>query len=310
METMPVTAVLEHSKWFLRQLEELDYRRNDNLDLTILKLQGDRERGVRLLFKELQKGPPDLIVTNATMASQIALEMTKGKGIAQVFVTVSDPVGAGLIKTIGIPTGTNITGRIHMISRKARIELVMNLLADYATRPPIKAGFIHSDYPSAVGDIKALIKESQVRKDIEFISQSVKYRSMPAGKAQMLDDVKEAVSKLNDRVDFWWEPSGPLGELNEYTDVLLRNSPHPVIMGTKKASVKAGAILHVTPDPEATGREVAILADAILQGTDPGTLPVTPPSGFDIGVNITSALKHKIIIPPEILTLAKGQVFR
>ena len=68
--------------------------------------------------------------------------------------------------------------------------------------------------------------------------------------------------------------------------------------------------MHITPNLEAAGREVALLADKILKGKDPGQIPVTPPLKFDLGFNLSTALKLKIVIPPDMLKLAGKNIYR
>jgi len=81
-------------------------------------------------------------------------------------------------------------------------------------------------------------------------------------------------------------------------------------MGQKMESVKLGALLHITPDLEAGGREAAKMVDAILKGADPGKIPVKPPAKFQLGINLTTALKLNIVVPPDILGLAGNHVYR
>jgi putative ABC transport system substrate-binding protein len=126
----------------------------------------------------------------------------------------------------------------------------------------------------------------------------------------MLADAKKAVDRLENKVDFWWEPSGPLGEVTAYTEMLLDLSDKPIIMGTKLKSVELGAILHVTPNWRAGGCELATLAASILEGRDPGAIPVVPPADFDLGLNIAACLENGIVPPLRILELAGESVYR
>lgn len=310
METMPVPVVLEHSRWFLTQLGEMGYKAGENMELVRLQPSGDRARAERLLKDALAQGDPDLVVTNATLASQTAARLLKGTAIPILFMTVSDPVGAGLITAVGVPTGTNITGKVHMISRETRINMVMELIGDTVLRKPVRMGFVHSSYPSSVGDLRALTASAESRDDILFIPFQVDYRKVPQGMPAMLKDAIQGIETIRDRVDFWWEPSGPLGEVGAYTKALLEHSSAPVVMGTKLESVKLGALLHLTPSIEASGRETAMLADAILKGADPGKIPVTPPTAFELGINLTTALENKIVVPPDLLELAGEHIYR
>ncbi len=81
-------------------------------------------------------------------------------------------------------------------------------------------------------------------------------------------------------------------------------------MGNNKASVQQGALLHITPDIEASAREAAIFVDAILKGANPGKIPITPPAKFQIGINLSTALKLDIVVPPDMLDLAGDHVYR
>ncbi len=308
IETMPVPAVLEHSKWFVKQLEELGYHDGKTLDLTIIKADGDRGKADKKLREELGKKRPDLVATSATLASQIARSLLKDTGIPQVFFTVSDPVGAGLIQKIGAPTGKNITGIVHMVDRRTRINMVMRLQKSCSQKKPARIGFIHSSYPSAKGDLKQLQMEAGNTGNIVFEPYEIEY--IPHDTDTMLKEVEKGVKSLEALVSCWWEPSGPLGEINAYTRTIIKNSKHPIVMGTKLNSVKSGALLHLTPGIESTGREAALIADAILKGQDPGKISVRRPQTVDLGINLTTAVKMKIVIPPDILTLAGENVFR
>jgi putative tryptophan/tyrosine transport system substrate-binding protein len=310
LETMPVPVVLKHSEWFVKQMNELGYIQGDNMDLVVLKADGDRNKAETVLKKAVGKQKPDIVVTNATLASQTAKKILEKTNIPIVFMTVSDPVGAGLISKIGVPTKTNITGKVHMIDRETRINMVMRLIRPAYKKKPVRIGFIHSSYPSSVGDLRDLSEVSKKRDDVIFLSYEVRYRKVPEGLPGMLEDTIEGIEALNDNVDCWWEPSGPLGEVAEYSHLLLTHSSHPIVMGTKLKSVELGALLHLTPKIETSGRETAIMVDAILKGAHPGNLPPLPPSDFDIGINLKNSLKHNIVIPPDLLKLAGKQIYR
>jgi len=310
LETMPVPVVLQHSEWFMKQMNELGYIQGDNMDLLVLKADGDRNKAEMLLTKAVDKQKPDLVVTNATLASQTAKKILEKTNIPIVFMTVSDPVGAGLISKIGVPSQTNITGKIHMIDRETRINMVMRLIGPAYKKKPVRIGFIHSSYPSSVGDLRDLSEVSKNRDDVIFLSYEVRYRKVPEGLPAMLEDATVGIEALNDNVDCWWEPSGPLGEVAEYSHLLLTYSPHPIVMGTKLKSVELGALLHLTPKIETSGRETAIMVDAILKGAPPGDFPPLPSSDFDIGINLKTSLKHNIVMPSDLLNLAGMQIYR
>ncbi len=77
-----------------------------------------RVKAEQLLRKAIAAKRPVLVVTNATLASQVARRVLEGSGTPMIFMTVSDPVGAGLIREIGVSTGTFVTGRVHTIDAR------------------------------------------------------------------------------------------------------------------------------------------------------------------------------------------------
>ncbi|MDM8517008.1 ABC transporter substrate binding protein [Desulfobacterales bacterium HSG16] len=310
METMPVPAVLEHSRWFQVQLKELGYENGKNMDLVVLKANGDRKLAETLLSAELAKGDLDIVVTIATLASQAAVKLLKGKDIPIFFFQVSDPVGAGLVERLNAPTGSNITGKVFTVNRQAKIEMILRLVDQTNVRKPIRFGIIHSSYPSAMGDIRDFKIFEKTRNDVVIVPCEITYQKVPDGLPSMLEQVKKGIIALDGKVDFWIEPLGPLGETLEYTSLLLTHSKIPIAIGTKLDSVKMGALMHVTPNMEASGREAALLADGILKGKNPGQIPVIPPSEFDLGINLTTALNLNIVVPPDLLKMAGKNIYR
>ena len=310
IETMPVPAVLESTRWFITQLKDMGYKEGTDISLTILKANGDRRRAETLLKNALAKDAPDVVVTNATLASQSAANVLKGRKIPIVFFTVGDPVGAGLIKKIGIPTGTHITGKVKSLPSKIRINIILRLVGQIIKKRPIRLGYIYPSYPSSIGDLRKLQKASEGGKKVTFVPYQIKYRKVPSGLPAMLKDTVTGISTLKDRVDFWWESAGPLGEVSEYTQTLLDHSSIPIVIGHKMDSVKMGALVCINASFEANGRETAMLVDAILKGTDPGDIPATPPTSFLLGINLTTALKMNVVVPPDIMELAGKHIYK
>ena len=310
IETMPVAAVLESTRWFITQLEDMGYKAGKDISLTILKANGDRNKAESLLRNALDKSRPDVVVTNATLASQAAVKVLKGTQIPIVFFTVGDPVGAGLIKKIGVPSETRITGKVKSLPSKIRIDILHRLVGQLIPQRPIRLGYIYPSYPSSVGDLRKLEAASRGSKAVTFVPYQIKYRKVPSGLPAMIEDTIAAISTLDGQVDFWWESAGPLGEVAEYTRTLLDHSSLPIVIGHKMDSVKMGALACINASFEASGRETAMLVDAILKGTDPGGIPVTPPTAFTFGINLTTALKMKIVVPPDLMELAGKHIYK
>ncbi len=100
LETMDVQVVRERSHWFQVQMEELGYREGVNMTLSVLKANGNSQLAESLLQAALAEETPELVVTNATLASKAGVKLLQGTNIPQLFMTVTDPVGAGLVEKI------------------------------------------------------------------------------------------------------------------------------------------------------------------------------------------------------------------
>ncbi len=146
LETMDVKVVIDRSHWLQVQMKELGYNEGINMELIVLKAKGNYQLAESLLKDALEKGEPDLVLSNATLASQAAAKLLKGTNIPQLFFTVADPVGAGLVESIGPSTGKNITGRVHNITRETKVKLVLRLIETQIQTRPIRFGYIHSTY--------------------------------------------------------------------------------------------------------------------------------------------------------------------
>ncbi len=309
LETMDVKVVNDRSHWFTVQLNDLGYREGVNMELIVLKAEGSAERAELLLQEALKKSTPDLVVTNATLASMAAAKILKGTDIPQLFVTVTDPVAAGLVEKISVPSGKNITGRIHDIPKHTKLKLVLRLIKDKIETRPIRLGYIHSTYASSISDIRKLNAIADSDEDFVFVAYEIPYKKFPENIDYMLAELSKGLKHLEGDIDFLWEPLGPFAESIEYNILMLAEASVPVVYGANRESAQVGALLYLSPDPEAEGREVGVLADRILKGEPAGNIPVIPPIKFNLGINVTTAQKMNIVIPPDILKLDKDNFF-
>jgi putative tryptophan/tyrosine transport system substrate-binding protein len=137
VETMPVPKVLDHQRYFIQGLSNLGYHDGENVEIVILQANGDAALAEELLSRALAEGETDLVVGNATLGTQKAKKALDGTIIPLLFLSVGDPVGAGIVQRIGVATGTNITGVVNTSDREKKIDLVMDILSDYEGPRPL-----------------------------------------------------------------------------------------------------------------------------------------------------------------------------
>jgi len=306
VETMPVPVVTDHENFFLSGLEKLGYHAGKNLVVDKIEAQGSEALAKEKLRKYLAGHEVDVVVSFATLASRAAKEVLEGTDIPLVFCVVSDPVGAGLIEEVGLPTKTNVTGLVFSLMRKSKMELAKELLTQPFPDRPVRVGVVLSSYPAAVNDLKAM---RGLGGQIEFESFSLEYRAMPDGLDAMLADARKGVTTLSPEIDYWWIVPGPLGETMEFSDLLLQSGV-PVGLCHTKECTRNGGLFFVTPNYEDSGFQVAGMVDSIFKGTAPGDIPPVPPDSFELGINLKTAIELQIVIPSEIMELAGKNVWR
>jgi len=306
LETMPVNAIIEHKNAFINHMADLGF---DTSNITVLEADGSKERVEHLLKSYLRNNKPDLVVTLATLATQVGYELLKGKDIPQLFAVVTDPVGAGVIKKEGVASGEHITGRIYSLYRKPKINILRRIL-NQKHPDKIIFGALHSSYPSAQGDVVNLKKAAENFDNIEFISYEIPYTSVPEGLPDMLREAEKVIPEFEQKIDYWWLAAGPLYETIEFPRLLIEKSTKPIALGNLEESVKAGALISIRPDFKAGGKELALIADRIFKGEDVGKIPVTIPENFKISINLATALSLGLTIPTDIMLMAETRIYK
>lgn len=100
---------------FLRRLEQLGYAQGKNLMVEARYARGATEQ-LAALAAELVMLKPDVIVSSSTSPARAARQATSS--IPIVFIESADPVGAGLVASLGRPEG-NATGLSPMQAEMA-----------------------------------------------------------------------------------------------------------------------------------------------------------------------------------------------
>ena len=91
---------------FQQTLQELGWKEGHNIRIDYRWGDADAER-IQVLAKELVDLNPDVLVGHSTPSAKGLLKQTRS--IPIVFLTVTDPLGQGLVKSLSDPGG-NITG--------------------------------------------------------------------------------------------------------------------------------------------------------------------------------------------------------
>ncbi|MGL1862938.1 MAG: hypothetical protein OCC46_10500 [Pseudodesulfovibrio sp.] len=305
LETMTAPLLQETTDAALNHLESLRHKHGDELSIVRMNAEGDYDNAVKILKQELEKGMPDLVLTVATYATKAAVELLSGTDTPIVFMLVSDPVGSGIVSHIGQPSGTNVTGVVYSVTQKATIDIMLKVLSDSKKKRPLRFGVVYSSYPSATGDVRRLKNAAKGNPDVQFVYKKIPFRPGEKNEAAMVEAAAQAWRSLDGQVDFMWQPMGYIMEIKNSAKEYVEAATVPFAFTRGMGMLKEGALLRVAPDSQMSAIAAAEYANLILNGTDPGSLPVMVPGDMEIGLNLNTARKLELVIPSDIMELAK-----
>ena len=202
----------------------------------------------------------DLMVGVATPVAQTMQSMTEENGIPVVFAAVSDPEGAGIVKSNNAP-GANITGTSDYLNTGA----VLNLI--FAANPDVKkVALLYNPSEDASAAPIEQAKEILGGKGIEVKEYT------GSNPSEVMIAVDAIVADGMDAVFTPTDNTIMAAELSIYEKLAEAKIPH--YTGADSFALN-GAFLGYGVDYANLGRETAdMIAAILLDGADPATLAV------------------------------------
>jgi len=274
----------------LRQgLRELGYIEGQNLVIENRSIGGRGERRPEIAV-ELVRLKVDVIVTSpGPPAIRAAQQATRTIPIVMSGVRV-DPVKAGFVDSLARPGG-NITGLTQLASglHAKRLELLKEAF------PRI----------SRVAIIWSPRDQKQSMKEVEAAGQALGVQIQSVVVRRWWGDLESVLSaNSQERPDGLLV--GPSAFMNRYRVRFLEFTAKrglPTIYARSRF-VKAGGLMSYGADRKDLFRRVATYVDKILKGAKPGDLPVERPTKFELVINLKTAKKLGLTIPPAVLLQA------
>jgi putative ABC transport system substrate-binding protein len=268
---------------FLQALEQLGWKEGHNIATQIRWGANDRER-IAVLARELVALKPDVILVGPSNAVIQVQRETRTTPI--VFVTVSDPIGQGIVDNLARPSG-NATGFSNLefsligkwlqilkeIAPAVKRVAVMIFIGNAASANWYR--MFDTVAPSfAIEPIAAPIRD---RADIESTIQSLAQR--PNGGLIVPGDTFVDVPALR---RFIIEVTARYGVPALYT---------------RPEFVTEGGLVCYGIDRFDPYRRAAGYVDRILRGETPGDLPVQQPIKFELLINLKAAKSLGLSVP-------------
>jgi putative ABC transport system substrate-binding protein len=273
---------------FKEHLATLGWTEGRNVSIEVRWGAGDVDHTTGLA-RELIALQPDVIVSSGTPATAALQRGTST--IPIVFVSTSDPVGSGFVKTLSHPGG-NITG---LVLDSRLMEKWLELLKEVAPRVTRVAVMFNPDSAPYAKHYMGTLTAAAPKQGASVREAPVRNES----------DMQEAVTGLAR------EPGGGLVVMPDYFMLVHRKSvialtarhKVPAIFSTGPFVQDGGLISYGTNSVDLFRRS-AIYVDRILRGAKPAELPVGAPEKYELLVNLRTARELGLTIPPSVLLRA------
>ncbi len=272
---------------FRQKLHELGYVEGKNLVIEYRSAKGKPERRLEMATELVRLKVDVLVISPAAALIRAAKQATRTIPILMAGVNVN-PVEAGFVVSFARPGG-NITGlsNLDLDLHTKRLELLKEVFPRIST-----AAIIWPRYQQIRG-MKAMEAAGQ--------ALGIQIQSLDVHRSVGLESIFSAISRER--------PDGLLVATSALT--LTPGRRARIIEFTAKRRlptiysqsrfVEAGGLMSYGTDRQHLNRRVAAYVDKILKGAKPADLPIEQPREFKLVINLKTAKKIGLTIPPEVL---------
>ncbi len=289
---LAATSAEETVPWadaFREGLRNFGYIEGQNVAIEWRYADGRAERYSELA-EELVRLKVDVILTSNTPVTTVVQRTTRT--IPVVMLLAVDPVGAGLIASLGRP-GRNITGLSSQIPDLAgkRLQLLKEIL------PNVSRVAVLWD-PDVASGRRVLVTETEAA--AQALGVSLQLLETP--NASDIDGAFVAMTRHGASAVIVLGSAMQFTHRARISELAIKNRL-PTICALRQF-VEAGCFMAYGPSFRDQWRRAAYFVDRILKGTKPGDLPVEQPTKFELVINLKTAKALSLTIPQTILLQA------
>lgn len=273
---------------FTQALQQTGLIEGRNVRLEIRWGANDPERD-RRYAAELVALTPDVLLASGTLSVAALQQVTRTLPI--VFVTVSDPVGAGLVDSLARPGG-NTTG--FMLLEYSSSVKWLEVLKEVA--PQLMRAAVLRDRASPAGSAEFGA--------IQAVARALAVDVIPIDVHEP-GEIERAVTNFGRTANggLVVTPSAGVSRHRNLIIALASQYRLPAVY-TSRFSVAAGGLISYGPDRLDQFRRAAGYVDRILKGERPADLPVQAPTKYELAINLKTAKALGLEVPTTLLSRA------
>ena len=272
IKTIGITQLVEHPSLdkarngFIKSLEDKGYKDGENIKIDYQNAQNDMLT-TQTIANKFVSDKKDLIYAVSTPSAQAAYNSTKD--IPILITAVTDPVAAGLVKSLDKPEG-NLSGTSDYISIYKNLELIKTLVPKAKT-----IGVLYS-----TSEVNSKIQVEMLKK---YASKN-NYKVVEKGISSS-NEINQAISSLSKNIDVLYVPTDNLIVSSmPIVSKIATDNKIPVI-ASEDGSVKSGALACQGIDYEKLGYKTGEIAVKVLNGEKVSNIPISTLDDSQIIIN-------------------------
>ena len=271
---------------FVQRLRELGWIEGRTVVIDYRWAEGRTERYAEIAA-EFVRLKVDVIVT---VGGAVAAAKQATATIPIVFAAAGDPVGSGMVASLGQPGG-NVTGLSAQSTDLAgkRVEILREIFPD-VRRLAIIGNVEYSATVLEMGEAQAAARTL----GLEVVRSEIRRAEDIAPAFEALKGAAQALFVC---------PDATINANHARINTLALGARLPTMHGLREI-VEAGGLMSYGPNYPDLYRRAAGYVDKILRGAKPADLPVEQPTKFDLVINLVTARALGLIVPPSLLARA------
>jgi len=287
-----ISQIVEHPaldsarQGIIDALAEEGFVDGENIEIEFQNAQGDMPTA-QTIADSFVSSKKDMIIAIATPCAQAALNSTKE--IPIIVTAITDPVGAGLVKSLENP-GTNITGTSDATPIDKQFELIKTLIPNAK-----KIGIIYN-----TSEANSTVQVENAKKAAEKFGFEIVESGITS-----VNDIDQTLSSMLPSIDVLYTPTD---NMVASAMALISNKctkSGKAVIGAEEGHVQGGALATEGIDYYKLGLQTGSSAARVLKGDNPSEIPVTLLNETSLVINEKTAQALGIQIPQDILERAE-----
>jgi len=269
----------------IAQMAEEGFVDGDNIAIDYQNAQNEQSN-LKTICQKFASNSYDLIIAIATPSAQAALGETTE--IPIVFSAVTDPIAAELVDDLDAPGG-NVTGTSDAVSASMIIDLAREITPDIK----IIGALYNSSEVNSVSVIDDL-KEYAEANGMTVVDAPVTSSS----------EVQQSATFLAGKCDAVFSPiDNTVASTMPIAAKTFNEAGIPFYVGAD-SMVNDGGLATYGINYTILGQETGKMAAQVLNGTDPGSIPVMTMTDMDVYINLKTAEAIGVTFPQSVLDRA------